>query len=187
MEAEQKKYRVLVIDDEPEVLEGCKEVLSHKGFDVALCSDSLEAIPQLKASAAFDVVLLDIRMPGMEGTDLLPLIKKVRPDLPVIVVSAYSDDAHQGYCRSLGAFEVLGKPSSPEVLLDAVRRAIEQREQIPVILTSLSLRTARDQVYRKVILSALRKTNWNQVKAADLLGISRYCLMRWIRKLSIAY
>ena len=186
METEKREHKVLVIDDEPEVLEGCKELLTRKGFAVSLCADSLKAIPELKTNH-YDAVLLDIRMPGMEGTDLLPLIKKIRPDLPVIVVSAYSDDPHQAYCRSLGAFEVLGKPSSPELILDAVNRAIEQREQIPLILTSLSLRSARDQVYRKVILSALRKTSWNQVKSADLLGISRYCLMRWIRKLSISY
>lgn len=186
MEEKKKPYRILAIDDDPSVLEICKDTLALKGFEVTVCNDSLQAIPNLKAGR-FDAVLLDLRMPGMEGTDLLPLIKKVRPDLPVIVMSAYPDETHQSYCRSLGAFEVLTKPFTQEILFNTVTRAIEQQEQIPIVLTSLSLREVRDQVYRKVILSALRKTNWNQVKSADLLGISRYCLMRWIKKLNISY
>src|SRR3989338_9915154 len=111
METEKRKYHILVIDDEPDVLEGCKELLTHKGFTVSICADSLKAIPQLKANS-YDAVLLDIRMPGIEGTDLLPLIKKIRPDLPVILISAYCDEANRGYYHSLGALEIISKPFS---------------------------------------------------------------------------
>jgi DNA-binding NtrC family response regulator len=179
-------HRVLVIDDDERILKICEELLVHRGFVVTTCADSTQAIPLLK-SGAYEVVLLDIRMPGFEGTDLLPLIKKAAPDLPVILVSAYCDDTNRNYYHTLGAFDVVEKPFSHEVLLDTVARALEWQEQIPFVLTSLSLREGRDHLYRKLILAALRKTDWNQVRAAELLGVSRYCLIRWLKKLGIAY
>ena len=179
-------HRVLVIDDDEKLLTVYEGLLSRRGFRVTTCPDSTQAMPLLKASA-YEVVLLDIRMPGFEGTDLLPLIKKACPDLPVILVSAYCDETNAGYYYSLGAFALLTKPFSHEALLDAVARALRQQEAIPLILTNLSLREGRDQLYRKLILAALRKTDWNQVKAAELLGVSRYCLIRWLKKLGIAY
>ena len=179
-------HRVLAVDDDEKILGVCKDLLTRHGFAVTTCPDSTQVIPLLKSSA-FEVALLDIRMPGFEGTDLLPLIKKVSPELPVILVSAYCDDASAGYYHSLGAFDIIGKPFSHEVLLDTVQRALSKREAIPLVVTSLSLREGRDQLYRKLILAALRKTEWNQVKAAELLGVSRYCLIRWLKKLGISY
>ena len=179
-------HRVLVIDDDEKLLGVYDGLLRRRGFAVTSCPDSTQVLPLLKASA-FEVVLLDIRMPGIEGTDLLPLIKKLDPDVPVILVSAYCDDTNADYYRSLGAFSIIPKPFSHEILLDTVSRALDQQEHIPMVLTTLSLREGRDQLYRKLILAALQKTSWNQVKAAELLGISRYCLIRWLKKLGISY
>ena len=180
------KHRVLVVDDDEKLLGICQELLTDKGFADTTCPDSTQAIPLLKANA-YEAVLLDIRMPGFEGTDLLPLIKKLYPDLPVILVSAYCDDTNAGYYHSLGAFDIVGKPFSHEVLVDTLGRALNQQAHVPLVLTTLSLREGRDQLYRKLILAALQKTDWNQVKAAELLGVSRYCLIRWLKKLSISY
>ena len=179
-------HRVLVVDDDEKILNLSQQLLAESGFDVTTCPDSTQVIPLLKANA-YEAVLLDIRMPGFEGTDLLPLIKKIHPDLPVILVSAYCDTTTAGYYHSLGAFDIVGKPFSHEVLRDTVARALKRQEQIPLTLTTLSLREGRDQLYRKLILSALRKTDWNQVKASELLGVSRYCLIRWLKKLGISY
>ena len=183
---EPSRHRVLVIDDDEKILGILEDLLTAQGFHVTTCPDSSQALPLLKASA-YEVVLLDIRMPGLEGTDLLPLIKKMCPELPVILISAYGDKANASYYRSLGAFELVGKPFSHEIVLDTVRRALKRQEQIPLLLTTFSLREGRDQLYRKLILAALRKMDWNQVKAAELLGVSRYCLTRWIKKLGISY
>jgi len=179
-------HRVLVVDDDEKILRICEELLAQRGFLVTTCPDSTQVIPLLKTTA-YEVVLLDIRMPGFEGTDLLPLIKKVAPDLPVILVSAYCDETNRNYYHTLGAFDIVEKPFSHEILLDTVARALEWQEQIPLVLTSLSLREGRDHLYRKLILAALRKTDWNQVKAAERLGVSRYCLIRWLKKLGVVY
>ena len=179
-------HKVLVIDDDEKLLKITAELLQRNGHVVTTCSDSTQAVPLLKAGT-YEAVLLDIRMPGFEGTDLLPLIKKIQPDIPVILVSAYCDKANQGYYNSLGAFDIIGKPFSHELLIDTLGRALDQQEHIPMVLTRLSLRDGRDLLYRKLILAALRKTDWNQVKASELLGISRYCLIRWLKKLGISY
>ena len=176
--------RALVIDDNRKLLQVYEELLTGRGFAITTCDDSSQAISLLKAQA-HDVVLLDIQMPGLEGTDLLPLIKQLQPELPVIVVSAYCDDLNRGYYHALGAFEIVGKPFSHTLLLNTIDRAVARQERIPFTLTSLSLREGREQVYRTLILSALQRTKWNQVKAAELLGVSRYCLIRWIKKLGI--
>ena len=186
MDEKHQGRRILAIDDDEKILKIYDELLMQRGLTVTKCPNPTQVVSLLKTDT-FDAALLDIRMPGIEGTDLLPLVKKVRPDLPVILVSAYCDDVNAGYYHSLGAFDIVSKPFSSEVLVDTIARAIEQEERIPLVLTSLSLREARDQAYRKLILAALRKTNWNQVKAAEMLGVSRYCLMRWLKKLGIAY
>lgn len=179
-------HRVVVIDDDEKLLGVYEGLLTDRGFSVTRCPDSTQVLPLLKHSA-FEVALLDIKMPGLEGTDLLPLIKKLHPDLPVILVSAYCDESNANYYHALGAFGMIPKPFSREVLLDTISRALDRQEHIPMVLTTLSLREGRDQLYRKLILVALRKTEWNQVKAAELLGVSRYCLIRWIKKLGISY
>ena len=178
--------QILVVDDDQAILDSCEALLVQHGFKVATCRQSTQAISRLKAGK-FDLVVLDIRMPGLEGSDLLPLIKKAQHDLPVIIISAYPDEASRSYYYSLGAFEVFPKPLVSGQLLDAVERGMNHQREIPMVLTSMSLRQGRDQVYRKLILAALTRTHWNQVKAAELLGISRYCLMRWIKKLKISY
>lgn len=186
MDTKNGSHRLLVVDDDEKILGICQELLGRRGYTVTPCPDSTQVLPLLRATQ-FEVALLDIRMPGVEGTDLLPLMKKIQPDLQVIMVSAYCDEAHIGYYRSLGAFGIVPKPFSHEILLDTVAQALNQQEPIPLTITSFSLRDARDQLYRKLILAALKKTDWNQVKAAELLGVSRHCLIRWLKKLHIAY
>jgi DNA-binding NtrC family response regulator len=182
----QAARRILLVDDEEKFLESCGELLESQGYQVDRCQESARVVGCLKAKE-YDAVLLDIRMPGIEGTELLPLVKKIRPQLPVILVSAYCDETNASYYHALGAFEAISKPFSTEALLDALARAVKRQERIPLVLTTLSLLEGRNQVYRKLIVSALLKTNWNQLKAAELLGVSRYCLIRWMKKLDIAY
>jgi len=186
MPDERRAPQILVVDDDAKLLDMSQELLRRHGFGITTCADSTQVIPLLKVHP-YDAVLLDIQMPGTEGTDLLPLIKKGYPELPVILVSAYCDETNLAYYYGLGASGVVNKPFSHEVLLETLTRALDHQQRIPLVLTSFSLREARDQVYRKLILSALRSTGWNQVNAAHLLGVSRYCLIRWIKKLGISY
>ena len=177
--------KALVIDDDPKILTVYQELLGQRGFAVTACADGARALSRVRGES-FHVALLDVRMPGLEGADLLPIIKRFQPELPVIIVSAYCDESSKSYYHAMGAFDAIGKPFSHERLLDTVDRATAKQEHIPLVLTSLSLQDGREHVYRKLILAALQRTNWNQVKAAQLLGVSRYCLIRWMKKLGVA-
>lgn len=181
----EKTRKLIAIDDDPSLLESLRHIFKGD-FEVTACSKSLEAMDVLR-KAPPDVILLDIRMPGLEGTDLLQLIKKAFPLVPVIILSAYVNDKNAKYYTSLGAFDVVAKPFDAFLLRSIVDHAIGDKDTIPIILDSLILQDARDQVYRKLIITALHKVSWNQKKAAELLGISRYCLIRWIKKLQIVY
>ncbi len=181
----EKTRKLLAIDDDPSLLESLKHIFKTD-FEVTVCSKSLKAMECLR-QVSYDVVLLDIRMPDLEGTDLLQLIKKSFPSLPVIILSAYVNDRNAKYYATLGAFDIVTKPFDAFLLRNIVERAVGDKDTIPIILDSLILQEARDQVYRKLIITALHKMNWNQKKAAEILGISRYCLIRWIKKLQIVY
>ncbi len=183
---ESEAQHVLVIDDDHDMCRNLEEILTEGGYRVSVCSESTRAMTLLNTTP-YGCALLDIRMPGLEGTDLLPIIKHRHPHLPVIIVSAYVAGLDPGYYRSLGAFDLVAKPFNNERLLDVVNRAVGATETIPLMLTSMSLAQARDQVYRKLIVTALRRANWSQTKAAELLGISRYSLIRWLRRLQIRY
>lgn len=178
--------RVLVVDDDPTVAQFSAHVLGRHGYQVTPCPDSTKVI-DLLSHTPYGCVLLDLRMGGIEGTELLPIIKHRFPDLPVIIVSAYVDPSNQNFCNSLGAFEVIQKPFNNDLLVDVVNRAVGATETVPFVLESLSLNEARDRVYRKLIVTALRRAHWNQVQAAKLLGVSRYCLIRWLHRLQITY
>ncbi len=177
--------RILVVDDNEKILSYSRELLEQHGYDVEVCADSSKVLGRIKAQP-FDAVLMDIRMPGLEGTDLLPLIKRLKPELPLILVSAFYDESNLGYYHALGASDMIPKPFSHERLLGALAGVLDHQERIPLTLTSLSLKDGRDVLYRKLVLMALQQTEWNQVKAAALLGVSRYWLMRWVKRLGIS-
>jgi len=179
--------KVLVVDDDPSMGLLATRVLGPHGYHVSPCTDSLQALPMLQ-QGRYGCVLLDLSMPGLQGTHLLPIIKHNFASLPVIIVSGHYTPADAGYYCSLGADELLAKPFDPELLVRVVKRATGVTDAIaPLVLTSLMLSEARDQAYRTVIVTALRQAGWNQVKASSLLGISRYSLIRWMRKLDITY
>jgi DNA-binding NtrC family response regulator len=178
--------KVLIVDDDVSVANTIAQMLVPAGYDVHQCHESIQALAQLDQKT-YGCVLLDIRMPKLDGTELLPLVKKSHPDLPIIIVSAFVDETDSQYYSHMGAFGTLPKPFSPERLLDLVKEATGFFEKTHLTLTSLRLHDARDQVYRKLIIKALTQNRWNKVRAAQILGISRYALLRWLERLHIQY
>jgi DNA-binding NtrC family response regulator len=179
--------RILVITQDPSSHQLINRVLTERGFQVEGCSDATGAMGVLK-QAPYRCVLLEIPSESSEGTELVPILKHNFPQVPIVLLSAFpSGPLDASYLNSLGAFEVVKKPFDNALLVDIVNRAVGLAETIPLVLTSLSLAQARDQAYRRLIVTALRRSNWNQSKAATLLGVSRYSLIRWLHKLNIVY
>ncbi len=85
-----KTATILVVDDEEHIRLLFKEELEDEGYSVDLASNGLEALEKLKSSA-YSLIVLDIKMPGMDGIQTLGEIKKINKDLPVILCSAYGE------------------------------------------------------------------------------------------------
>src|SRR5689334_20446240 len=100
---------ILVTDDEPALRDTVADVLAHNGYDVSLASDAREAMTALEQHD-FDIVLADVRMPGMSGLDLLRLCKQLAPETEVVMLTGYSDVENTIECLRNGACDYLAKP-----------------------------------------------------------------------------
>jgi DNA-binding NtrC family response regulator len=119
--------KILIVDDEIEWLEALAERLALRGIDAVGVGSGAEAIEAVRGQA-FDVVLLDVKMPGMGGLQVLGAIKSERPDQKVILITGHGSrrDAEEGI--RLGAYDYLMKPVSIEALLAISRRAARMEE-----------------------------------------------------------
>jgi DNA-binding NtrC family response regulator len=117
--------KVLVIDDEAIIRMSCKRTLTSEGFQVSLASRCKEGLEILEKEP-FDLVLLDLKMPDMDGIELLPLIRNKWPHIKVIVISGYGTDQTAEETVKLGAHKFLGKPFTPDALLAEINEALSQ-------------------------------------------------------------
>ena len=101
--------RVLVVDDEPKIQAFLKEALSRKGLAVSGASTGEEAIELLAAEPA-DVVLLDVRLPGMTGLDVLKRVNELCPDAKVVMITGLESAEAQEEAKAYGAFGYVTKP-----------------------------------------------------------------------------
>jgi DNA-binding NtrC family response regulator len=137
-----KNERILIIDDEEVIRDGCRQVLSRKGYPVETAGDSLQGLA-MALRDVYDVVLLDIRMPGMEGFEILKRLKSERSiSAKVIIITGYGSVPLAVEAMRQGASDFLTKPYSASELLAAVEKALEKKEvhrpgkEIPVLVGS---------------------------------------------------
>ena len=116
---------VLVVDDDDVIRETLLELLDGH-YQCQEASTAEEALRKLEAHP-FDVVLTDISMPGLSGSELLQRARELYPDTPVIIMSGLSDQEQAHSLINRGAFDYLLKPFRLEVVEESVKRAIEQR------------------------------------------------------------
>ena len=115
--------RILVVDDDASIREGLSRALARQGHGVELAGSLAEARAAL-ARGAFDAVLLDIRLGDGDGLDLLAELRASRPELPVIMATAYGDSARAITAMKHGAFEYLTKPFDLPLLAETLARAV---------------------------------------------------------------
>lgn len=115
--------KLLLVDDEPDLLAANSDILTSAGFDVTACTSGRDAIAAL-ASGTFDAVISDIRMPGLDGLGVLRAVREHDPDLPVVLTTG--DPSLEGVSKALdqGALHYLIKPVPLEKLVETARRAV---------------------------------------------------------------
>ncbi len=114
--------RVLIVDDEPELVSALAERLSLRGFETHGVTDGATALERLRAEP-FDVVLADVKMPGLGGFDLARTINAERPGLPVVLLTGASSALDAASGSTLGAFDYLVKPVKIDDLVRVLRAA----------------------------------------------------------------
>ncbi|MFH0789216.1 MAG: response regulator [Pseudomonadota bacterium] len=116
--------RVLLIDDEKIFVESLTKVLKKRGMEVLAAHDGLTAL-ELLTTAEVDVIVLDLRMPGMDGLATLEEIRVRDPFTPVILLTGHIDISRVTQVMNKGAAEVLLKPCPAETLISAIENACE--------------------------------------------------------------
>jgi two-component system response regulator HydG len=124
---EQPKARILVVDDEPSARSGLEKLLRQDGYEVDAASEGPIALA-LASERPPDVVVTDLKMPKMDGVELLRKLREQDPDLPVIVVTAFGDVASAVGAMRAGAEDYLTKPVDFDALALAIERALERRD-----------------------------------------------------------
>ncbi len=119
--------RVLVVDDEESVRSALTRFLSNIGFSVDNAPGGVEALDLLQGEE-YALMLLDVRMPGMSGYDLVPEALDAQPDLAILMLSAVGDATTAAVCMQRGAFDYLTKPIELTDLKKAIERAIRRRD-----------------------------------------------------------
>lgn len=120
---------ILVVDDEKEIRETCRMMLSHLGYLVTTTGNPLEVLTLVReVQPPVDLVLTDQTMPKMTGIDLTGEIRRLRPDVPVILCTGYSDRLNYDIAREAGACDLLMKPMDLRGLSGAVRTALDGRD-----------------------------------------------------------
>ena len=120
-----RNRRILIVDDDTEMRALLTDVLQNEGYEVAEARDGAEAVLALRAKH-FDVILMDKNMPGPSGLDLLPGFRRVCPQSPIIMMTAFGDVPSYMEAIEKGAVEFLFKPFRMEELKAAIAKAVEQ-------------------------------------------------------------
>jgi DNA-binding response OmpR family regulator len=115
--------RVLLVEDEPVLARVYSRALVAAGFIVDLAADGSEGFERL-LSGSYDVVVSDVRMPRLNGLDLLQQVRRLRPNVPVVLITAQLDERAYELARELGAARYLLKPVTMEQLARAVQGAV---------------------------------------------------------------
>jgi len=121
-----KAMRILVVDDERPIREGCRRVLSSKDYEVTTAENGKEALETLDQGDV-DVILLDLKMPVMSGEELLQILQDRHASIPVIIITGHGTVDTAVECMKKGAYDFITKPFQIDQFLVTVNRASEKR------------------------------------------------------------
>lgn len=169
--------RVLVVDDDRLIREQARDILTQAGFQVTGLPDGQEVFDRIRTNTV-DVILMDLVLPEGSGLHMLPLIKGLDPDLPVIIVTGYASLEAAIEALKGGAYDFIQKPFPPEQIVSAVRRAADRR-QLDLRNKSLMLELS-EKIHEVVILKQVGETISSTLDLrailAALLGAARDAL-----------
>lgn len=118
--------KILLVDDEKPVLSMVEQLLKRFGYDVKPCEGSLDALSCFESAPyEFDIVITDMTMPGVTGDKLIRQIKGIRPEIPVILCTGFSEKIVEGKTNGSRPDKVLMKPAGKNEILQSIRMLLD--------------------------------------------------------------
>jgi len=123
---ETQELQILVVDDERDIRDGCERILTRKGYQVTKASNGEEGLKLLEKNH-YTLVLLDLKMPGMDGLEVLPRIRRMHPETLVIIITGFATIETAIEAMKNGAYDFIPKPFKPDQLRIVIDRAVERK------------------------------------------------------------
>jgi len=181
---------ILIVDDEPSILQSLGGLLTDEGFEVLTASNGYEALKLIEKESP-DLVLLDIWMPGLDGIDTLQEIKKNNPYIQVIIITGHGTIETAVRATKMGAYDLIEKPLSIDKIIVAINNALNFRRleeenrylrKKMIDKNSISGNSAPVQVLKKQIAQAAPTDTWILIKGEN--GTGKELVARTIHQLS---
>jgi two-component system, OmpR family, phosphate regulon sensor histidine kinase PhoR len=157
--------RILVVDDELGVREGCRKILASEGYDVVTAGDGKAGLEQFLERGPFSVLLVDLQMPRMSGLELMREVRSRDPDILPIIITAHAtiDTAMEGTRQ--GAYSYIPKPFTPDELLLVLKNGLERRA------LTREARRLREEREKRLLEVASERSKSSAIIAAMTDGI----------------
>jgi DNA-binding NtrC family response regulator len=117
--------KILVVDDEPDMLRLLSMIVKEKTpYDITTTNNPIEAV-ELAIKGGYDVVITDLKMPGLDGIELLNAVRKFDQDIPIIIITAYATAESAAEAMDKNAFDFITKPFRKEQILFTIEKALK--------------------------------------------------------------
>ena len=131
-----EEIKILLVDDEKQFVDTLAERLAMRGFSARVAYDGPQALKAVEEPT--DVIVLDLRMPGMDGFEVLRSVKKSNPQVQVIILTGHGGDAEEQTAYRMGAYNCLKKPMDIDELLNSIRMAYRDKVENAMVAVSLA-------------------------------------------------
>lgn len=131
-----EEIKILLVDDEKQFVDTLAERLAVRGFSARVAYDGPQALKAVEEPT--DVIVLDLRMPGMDGFEVLRSVKKSNPQVQVIILTGHGGDAEEQTAYRMGAYNFLKKPMDIDELLNSIRMAYRDKVENAMVAVSLA-------------------------------------------------
>ena len=144
-----KEFKVLMVDDEEDFVTTLSERMKMRDLDSDVALDGEQALQRVEDDIP-DVMVLDLKMPGIDGLEVLRRVRKAYPQIPVVILTGHGSEKDEAEARRLGAFEYLQKPVDIEKLVQVLRKAYKSKVEDTMAAAAFAeegeFRTAREIV-----------------------------------------
>lgn len=173
-----KAQTILSVDDEPHMLRLLERLITEKtSYSITTTSNSLE-VPELLRSNTFDVILADLKMPGLDGIDILRMVREMDRPEEVIIITAFGSLENAVESLSLGVFDYITKPFKKEQIIYTIDRAMRWQQMkketawIDALFEIEPFTAAREAVEREYVRRLARRYSGDESAMAEHSGIA---------------